>query len=255
MRENTLKRRLKDGKPAFGTGITFNSAEAVEFLGLVGYDFIFIDGEHAGIGPERCYDLVRAANAVGVEPVVRAPSSDPGVIQPYLETGASTIIVPHCSNAGIVRLAVSAGKHPPKGVRGVGSGSRAANYGLTQTPVQYFAEADEQTLILPMIEDAEAIKNIDAILAVEGLEGIFIGLGDLSMTMGYRGGQNHPAVQQAVSLVIEKAKARGLIVSASGGRDVESARAMVRQGIQMVLSSAATLLADACRGYLKGVRE
>lgn len=253
MRENRVRQLLQAGKPAIGTSVPFATPEAVEFFGLLGYDFFFIDGEHQAITPSDAIQLVRAANVVGIEPVVRAPVNDPGVILTYLETGASTIVVPHCSDAEAVRRAVQAVKYPPLGNRGAGTGSRAADYGLTAPPAEYFAAANEQTLVLPMIEEPEAIRNLDGILAVEGLEALFIGPTDLSLTMGYPGRPDDPAVQREIAMVVGRARAAGISVGITA-RDVASTLARLEGGANLILCGAAPLLAGACRAYLQAVR-
>ena len=170
-----------------------------------------------------------------------------------METGAYNFVVPHCNTPEAVRQAIQAVKYPPLGVRGAASSSRAANFGLTQTATEYFAAANELTMVLPMVEEVEAVENIDAILAVDGLEAIFIGPGDMSLTMGYPGQPFHPEVRARVDLVVKKARERGIHVGTIG-RDVEGTRAMIDQGIGMLLGSANALMAGACKAYLQGVR-
>lgn len=253
MRENRIRRRIRDDKVSIGTGLPFREPEMVEFIGLVGYDFFFIDGEHMGVSPETATRMVRAANVVGLEPVVRVPRNDPQDILAYLETGASSIVVPHCSTADDVQQAILAAKYPPIGWRGAASGSRVADYGLTQTPAQYFEAANKETMIFPLIEDVEAVEHLAEILAVEGLEGIWIGPSDLAGSMGYPGQVSHPAVQERVNAIIEQAHGAGTAI-AVGANDVASARARIEQGVRIIHSNAAGLFAAACRSYLAGVR-
>ena len=215
MRENQLKRMFREGKAAVGATAPFHTPEAVEMMGLLGFDFVFLDGEHGGLGPESCQSLVRAAQLSGIEPIVRVPRNDPTVILGYLETGAWSIQVPHVNTAEDARRAVEAIKYPPMGIRGAGSTTRAADYGLGPGPAEYFGHANEQTLVIPMIEEPAAVENIDEIVRVEGLEAIFIGSGDLALTMGYPGQRSHPDVMAAMDRAFQAGRSAGITVGAS----------------------------------------
>ncbi|MDO8671103.1 MAG: aldolase/citrate lyase family protein [Dehalococcoidia bacterium] len=253
MRENKLKRMIKEGKPAIGTLMPGKDPDIVQFIALLGYDFYFIDGEHGGIGAETAGTLVRAAQAAGIEPVVRAPSNDPAVILGYLEAGAYNIVVPHCSTANAVRRALAAIKYPPQGMRGSGSSTRAASFGLELSQADYIRWANEQTLLLPMLEEPEAFDNLGEILSVQGLEAVFIGPGDLSLSMGYGGQWDHPAVQEKIGMGIGLAKSQGIAV-ANVGRDAAHTRIQIERGCNIIISGAAGLMASACRKYLKQAR-
>ncbi len=253
MRENMLKRMIAEGKTAVGAYILFVDPQIVEFMGVAGFDYYFVDGEHCLMSFETICSLVRAANAASIEPVVRVPVNEPSIILRYLETGAWNVVVPHCNTGDDVRRAMSAAKYPPMGIRGANSMSRPARYGLTQTPAEYFAQANKETMIIPLIEEAAAVDNIDEILSVEGLEAIFIGAGDLALTMGYPGQMSHPAVREKADLVMRKAVERGVAVLASG-RTPEDARRAVEQGAKMILGYPGLMMASACKDYLEAVR-
>jgi 2-keto-3-deoxy-L-rhamnonate aldolase RhmA len=253
MRENKLKRMFREGRLAVGVMPPFVTPQAVEFLGLLGFDFAFIDGEHSAIGPETCEDLVRAAQLTEIEPIVRVPRNDPQTILSYLETGAWTIQVPHVNTAEDARLAVQSVKYPPRGIRGAGSSSRAAQYGLRRGAADYFAWANEQTLVIPMIEEATAVENIDQIVRVEGLEALFIGSGDLALSMGYPGQRAHPEVLAAIERVRAAAKDAGVPLGGVGG-DAAANSALAEQGYLFSLNSGGALLAGACRAFLDGIR-
>ena len=118
MRENRLLKMFGEGRLAVGATPPFVSPEAVEFMGIVGFDFVFLDAEHDAIGPETCQALVRAAELTGIEPLVRVPANNPQTILSYLETGALTVQIPHVNTAEEAHLAVQAVKYPPLGIRG-----------------------------------------------------------------------------------------------------------------------------------------
>jgi len=226
----------------------------VEFCGHLGFEYVFIDGEHAGVGIETCQHLVRAAHGVGMGVVVRVPSHDPSVILGYLETGAFTIVVPHVNTPAQAAAAVAAGRYPPAGARGAGSASRAANYGLTQTAAEYFVRANTEVLIIPLIEDIRAVDNVRDILAVPGVEAIDIGPGDLAASVGFPGHPDHPEVTPRIARVISAAKSAGKLVGCDAGTPA-GVRALAVQGVDFVMCNALKLLADAGRLFLSGVGE
>ena len=252
MRENTLKRLFREGRTAIGVLTPFMDPEAVEFLGLLGFDFVFLDGEHLPLTPAKCQELVRAAQLRGIETVVRVPTNNPAVILGYLEAGALNIQVPHVNSAEEARRAVQAVKYPPVGIRGAGSSTRAADYGLGLGAAEYFAAANEQTLVIPMIEEPAAVENVDQIVKVEGLEAIFIGSGDLALTMGYPGQRGQPEVLDAIGRVHRAARDAGIAVGGVGG-DAAANNALIRDDYQFILNSAGALFAGACRAFLSGI--
>ncbi|MBI4280411.1 MAG: host specificity protein [Armatimonadetes bacterium] len=252
MIQNRFRQKLKAGQCSIGV-ITFPSPETVEFCGLLGFDWVFIDGEHNGIGVETCQTLVRAAHSVGMGVMVRVPNADPSTMLGYLETGAFTVTVPHIATAVRARAAVAAGRYPPLGIRGAGSGTRSANYGLTQTSSEYFAQANKEVLIVPQFEDAEAIERIDEILAVPEVEALLIGPGDLAASMGYPGQGGHPEVVKVVDMVIRKAKAAGKIVGTTAGTPA-AVRALAAKNADFALCSANGIFGEAARKFLSEAR-
>ena len=253
MIRNVFREKLVPGRCSIGVFPGLLSEELVEFCGLLGFDWVFVDGEHGGVDAKTCQSLVRAAQAVGVGALVRVPSADPATILTYLETGAFAVTVPHINTPEQAQAAVTAGRYPPLGTRGAGSGTRAANFGLTQTPTEYFARANEQVMIVPLIEDIEAVTNIRAILEVPGVEAVLIGPGDLAATMGFPGGGGRAEVVAAVDRVIAEARATGRRVGTTAGTPA-AAKALIAKGADFILCSALPLLADAGRRFLREVR-
>ncbi|MDB5556541.1 MAG: 4-hydroxy-2-oxovalerate aldolase [Rhizobium sp.] len=188
--------RCTGGEVAVGTFAAIPHPVAIEVTAAAGVDFICIDWEHAQISRERIEDLVRAADVHGVPAMVRVPGHAPESIAAALDAGASGVLVPRVSTAEQARAAVQATRYPPVGSRGVGPG-RAAAYGY-RIP-DYLASANEKLLLAIQVETAEGLANIDAIAAVNGVDVIFIGPGDLSVSIGAMG----PAGAKKLNAAIE----------------------------------------------------
>ena len=213
MRENTLKQKLQDGKAAFGVMLTFPSAPMVEMLGHLGYDWILIDNEHGSVTVENSEDMIRAAELTGMAPIVRPVSNKPEIIAPFLDRGAWGVQIPHVNTADEARAAVDAVKYPLQGHRGVFSGGRPGEYGFAGNTAEYVEDANRNTLVCLMIEEVEAVENLEEMVAVDGVDVFFIGSGDLSASMGYAGQQTHPEVQammeRGITVIREAGKVAG----------------------------------------------
>ena len=254
MRQNLLRERIKRGGVLVGVAPPFVSPEAVEFFGLLGFDWILLDGEHGPIGVETCYSLIRAADAVGLATVVRVPANEPWLILSYAESGADAILVPHVVGAAAAEQLVRALRYAPDGNRGSMSASRAANYGVTQRPAEYFAAVERHALPMAMIEDVEALENLDEIARVPGLDAFLIGPGDLAMSMGYPGGFDNPLVRdevhRAASLLIAASKTVATVVA-----DADSARRAIEAGVRLVTVSAGAVIARCTRETVEAIRQ
>jgi 2-keto-3-deoxy-L-rhamnonate aldolase RhmA len=253
MRSNTLKSRWAAKEAVIGPLLSFNSPEIVEFCGYLGFDFVLIDAEHNLVSPETCQELVRAAESAGIVPLVRVPRNDQTTILPYLETGVMGVLVPHVRTREDAEKAVRAVKYPPRGNRSAAGSSRPANYGLTQSAPEYFRAANEQTAVLALIEEQEGFLNLNEIGAVDGLDLLFFGDGDLAMDMGFPGQREHPEVRR----VVEDAFARGSAAGFNLGAPAVSgsaARGLIRTGYQFVLVPLTSLLGAAGREFLHTAR-
>ncbi len=194
MRENTLKHKLQEGQAAFGVMITFPSPTVVEILGYLGFDWVLIDNEHGSITVDNSEDMIRAAELTGIAPIVRPVGNRPEIIAPFLDRGAWGVQVPHVNTREEAIAAVDACKYYPDGQRGMFSRGRPAEYGMSGSTTDYVAQANVNTLICLMLEEIEAIDNLEEIVTVKGVDVLFIGSGDLSQSMGYPGQQTHPEV-------------------------------------------------------------
>jgi 2-keto-3-deoxy-L-rhamnonate aldolase RhmA len=253
MRANAMRALLERGDVSVGTFLNFPDPGLVEFTGHRGFDWILFDAEHEGVGVPECYDLVRAADAVGLATVVRVPLNSPDVLLAYAESGASALLAPHISSGDAARLLVSSLSFPPLGDRGVSINSRAANYGLTQSPAEYLAAADQHTIPMALLEDDMTPEDLDGVLEVAGLDVFAIGPGDLAASMGLPGQGGHPRVVERVEYMADRLRSAGktLCYPCSGPADAEAAFAL---GARMLVTSNAGLLGRAMAEYLAGVR-
>jgi 2-keto-3-deoxy-L-rhamnonate aldolase RhmA len=251
MRRNLLREKLRAGTVLIGANLTFPSPAVVEFCGHLGFDWIFIDGEHGGVGVETCYSLVTAADAVGLASVVRVPSNDASSVLSYAETGAHALIAPHIVSASDAERLVRYTNYRPAGARGFFSTSRAANYGLTQTAREWAEDNASKPLTIAMIEDVEALDALTAMTTVPGLDAFFIGPADLAMSMGVPGGATDPEVQARVRGAAQHLKQLGKLV---GTTFIEGGQEAARNGVRLLAISVGGILAAGARPIVQAMR-
>lgn len=254
MRTNRLRELIEaDDRPLWGAFPTSPTPRLVEMLGHLGFDWVMLDAEHDALSLEQAYSLVLAADAHGMASVIRAPVNRPEVVLGYAETGVDSIIAPHVTTAAGARDLVASLAYPPAGTRGLAAGSRAANFGITQPGPEYFANTAAHTLPAALLEDVEAYDNLDEILAVEGLDILCLGAGDLSGSMGLPGQGSHPDVQARVTDAARRIQEAGKIASAGAG-DAASARAAAQMGARLIQVSLNNLMFGGVRDFFAAVR-
>ena len=253
MRTNTLKAKLAAGGDVVGVLLTVQNAELVELFGHLGYDFVFIDAQHGGVGVETARELIRAAELTGMTPLVRVPRNEPSVILDYLEIGAGGIIVPNVMRRADAEGAVRAIKYAPLGNRGNMPISRAGFYGVTQSSAEYMTRANQETLFLPILEDQEVLDVLPEVIGVEGVDAVLVGPGDLALSMGIPGGWSDPRVQAGVDRIVEAARA-GSKPAMIVPLDVEDGRRLRERGFQGLIVISGPLIAEAAREFLQGLR-
>ena len=249
MLTNHFKRALKEKRPQIGLWLGLCSSYSAELLAGAGFDWLLIDGEHAPNNVQTVLGQLQAVAPYPSRPVVRPPWNDAVIIKQLLDVGAQTLLIPMIQNAEQARDAVRATRYPPHGVRGVGSAlARASRW--NRVP-DYLQQADEQMCVLVQIETREAVKNLDAILQVEGVDGVFIGPADLSADMGFAGNPQHPEVQRTIDDAIARiraaGKAPGILMAnkALAQRYLEAGALFVAVGVDTtLLARAAEALAD-----------
>lgn len=201
----SFRNALSTGKPLKGLLVTVPSNEMVEMISDAGFDWLFLDLEHSPMSHETLLNLLRCVSPKCLS-AVRVPEATATDVARVLDAGAEAVIFPRVSTEAQARHAVSLCKYPPEGLRGVGMG-RGARYGKDFT--QYLQEANNSIACIVQIEDATAVTNAAAIAAVPGVDALFIGPYDLSMSMGLPGEVTHPRIQEAIASVA-RLKAPGL---------------------------------------------
>jgi len=252
MRKNKVKEKIMRGEPAIGIGLLWGSPDLVEFCGYLGFDWIWLDGEHGRFSPYSLWDIARASEVGNIIPIIRAPRNDPKLLLGYFEAGIMGVIIPHVRTKEDIVKAVQAAKYPPLGRRSSGA-IRPAKYGLFDHQKDYFREANEETMVVAMVEDPDGMENLAEILSVEGLDAVVIGYSDLSMSMGHPGEPDHPDVKK-----IGK-KARDMIVASEKWlqetiQDPHNAKKAIETGANLVRCSFTSLLKGAAQEYLEKTR-
>lgn len=202
-----VKADLKAGRPSIGSWLSMAHESIAEILAGAGYDWVVVETEHTAIDNSEVLRLMMAIEGAGSLPFVRVAWNDPIQIKAVLDSGAAGILVPMVNSAADARAAVDACKYPPLGKRGVGL-ARAQGYG--QNFKEYVERANEDGLLMVQIEHVDAVRNIEEILDVEGIDGTFIGPYDMSLSMGIPGQLEHPDILAAMDTVLEATKAKGL---------------------------------------------
>jgi len=246
----SLRARLENGDVVFGSFTLMVEPVWVEVLGRVGFDFVVIDCEEAGGDSygNRLEELVRACQTTGAIPTARIIENTPGAINRGLNAGNELLYIPHVRSAETAEQAVSAARYPPLGRRGAAPMVRAAHYGLEPWD-EYLTRANEDSLLIMMIEDLEGVENIEEIVQVPGVDGVLVGTWDLAVEMGCADyGPAPPQVMERVEKVIKITREAGLYSSAHGW-SAEAMAEYIGMGSQIITCSIDSTL------FLEGVRE
>ena len=212
-KKNKVKECRRQGKAALGTWVQMASPEIVEAVGYQGYDFVIIDMEHGHFDFDTTHQMVRAADAGGITPVVRVPANQDSLILKALDMGAMGVLVPGISTKEQAVSAVRAAKYAPLGTRGACPWIRATQYN-TENWVQHAQWSNEQTMIWLLVEGQEGVQNFDDILTVPNIDAMMLGPFDLSQSLGIPGQLDHPLLIKTLQGMVRKANARKIDVIA-----------------------------------------
>lgn len=231
---------LKNGKTAIGSHISLNDSTVTEIMGDVGFDYLWIDTEHTSITLDQLQNHLIAARASGVSAIVRVPEVSQVKAKPVLEMGPDGIVFPQVNNYELALEAVAACKYPPVGNRGWGP-RRAMHFGVDMTAQDYIAKANDDILTILQFEHINAYKDLDRILAIEGLDVVLLGPCDLASSMGHIGDWHHPEVERVVDDLFERVHKAGKKIGVSYGLcDKEELYRYQRRGVDMISIAAET---------------
>jgi 4-hydroxy-2-oxoheptanedioate aldolase len=204
---NQFREVLLAGQTQLGLWLAAANPYTAELAAASGFDWLLIDGEHAPNDVPTILAQLQAVAPYNCHPIVRPVSGDPALIKQFLDIGAQTLLVPMVETAQQARDLVAAMHYPPRGIRGVaGTLARASRWGRID---DYLRQAGDTVCLLVQVETRRGVDNLDEIVRVEGVDGVFVGPADLSASMGHLGNAGHPDVQAAVEGAISTIRGLG----------------------------------------------
>jgi 2-dehydro-3-deoxyglucarate aldolase len=203
---NSFRRDLRAGKTLIGCWASLASNITTEILGYAGFDWLLIDGEHAPNDWQTFIGQLQALKDSPSAPVVRPQWAEPVIIKRLLDIGFFNFLMPYIESAEQARAAVAATRYPPQGMRGVGILHRGNRFGSTP---QYFSRVNDDICVTVQIESPAGVNNVDAIVAVEGVDALFIGPSDLSAGFGHLGEPTHPDVLKVIERIVAAGRSGG----------------------------------------------
>ncbi|MBX3606563.1 MAG: 2,4-dihydroxyhept-2-ene-1,7-dioic acid aldolase [Piscinibacter sp.] len=252
MRENRLRTLWKNDQAAVNGWLAIPNSFATETMAHQGWDTLTIDLQHGVVDYQAMVTMLQAISTTATVPVVRVPWLEPGIIMKSLDAGAYGVICPMVSTREDAQRLVAYTHYAPRGTRSFGP-VRALLYGGADYPTQ----ANDTIVAFAMIETAQALDNLDAILSVEGLDAVYVGPSDLSLALGCKPSFDdvEPKVAQAIDHIVERAKAHGVVAGIHNGRP-DVARARIAKGYRFVtVSSDARILAAGSQELLRAMRQ
>ena len=250
MRLNKIKQLWREGQPATAAWLSTGNTFLAEIMAHAGFDAVIIDMQHGmGLSPEKAIQCMQAISTTDTVPVVRMSWNDPKDIQFVLDAGAYGVIVPLVNTKAETELAVGAAKYPPIGFRSIGP-NRARLY----SGPDYVQHANDETFVLVMIETMEAVNNLEEIANVPGLDGFYVGPGDLAVSLGLTPGpdaRRDPRHAEACQRVVDVARAHGLIPCHHGSGPEEAADRFAQGFMMCQIGSDSGMVANASADALK----
>ena len=242
MYKNKTKEKLKNNQAVFGYICNIPAASISEIAGQANLDFIVIDCEHGPMNEETAENMIRAAEVVGITPLVRVPSNEPHIILRYMDRGAAGVIVPHINTKEEAIRVVNSVKYAPLGKRGFAPGRWTLN--IEGDPFEF---ANNETL---------GIGNLDEILSVEGLDIIHIGAGDIAQEMGFIGDTKNPTVVNTIHEMIQKIYNSGKTAGTGGIQvtDYDNVNKTIELGARFLTLSTSGLLLQGTKTFLSNIK-
>lgn len=248
MRGNRVKEKLEAGQIATVISSHSNTGDTIDLCGSLGLDGFWLEGEHGAVTWAQIGDLSRACDLWGMSSIMRIHENEPGRITRTLDRGVNGIVIPHVNTKAEAERVVQSARFAPQGQRGMFSGRRA--YG----DPDYFNHANDELLVVVLIEEIQAVENLAAILTVDHIDVFFVAPSDLAQTMGFIGRADHPQVQETIDKALQQITAAGrtagtLVTDDLIARRIEAGARMlfysmdnwIRAGAQKLLDQVASL--------------
>lgn len=229
---NPVKQKLARGQPVIGLVISVNNVEVAAHGASLGFDFLWIEMEHAPITLDTLRNMVLATRGLPAVPFARPPVNELWTAKQVLDAGVLGVIFPFTRTPELARQAVAACRYPPLGLRGSGADLAQARWPSAEG---YYDFADANVLVVAMVEDTSAVSHIDEIAATPGIDVLFIGTSDLSFSLGLRGTQAHPKLDQAVKEIVAAAGRHGKVLGRPA-RTLQEIKRFQKQGFQFFMS-------------------
>jgi 2-keto-3-deoxy-L-rhamnonate aldolase RhmA len=204
--ESPIRRRLRESQPVFGCTITCNSLETAARAATAGFHFLWLEMEHSPVTLETIRHVVLTTRDLPAVPIARVPVTETWMAKRVLDAGVHGVIFPFVSTPALAKVAAEACRYPPVGRRGSGASLATSSW---PEPDSYVDSADRNVLVVVLVEEASALSHLDEIAATPGVDVLFAGTGDLSFSLGLRGKQDHPRVQEAAAGVLAAARRHG----------------------------------------------
>lgn len=228
--KNPVRARLEAGEPVFALTLTTPSAEIAARAATLGFHFLWVEMEHSPITLETLRTVVLATRGLPAAVFARVPVVERWTAKRVLDQGVSGVIFPFTSTPDLARAAAEACRYPPLGRRGSGAGLASATWpeaGL------YYDSADREVMVIAVVEEREAVENIEQIAATPGIDALFIGTSDLSFSLGFRGRQDEPELVAAIEKIRDAARRHGKAVGRPAGSP-EQAKRFVEEGFLLI---------------------
>jgi len=242
MRENRIKQKIKAGQAAHIISGHANT-DMIDFLGQFGFDGVWLEGEHGPLSWEQIGDMSRACDLWGMTSVTRVNNNEPGMIMRALDRGTMGIVVPHVNTRQAAEQAMQSTKYAPMGYRGMFGGRQS--FGVPD----YFRRANDQTMVVVLIEEIEAVHNLAEILTIDNIDVFFVAPSDLAQTMGHIGNAGHPEVQAVIDTAIAQIVAAGRTPGTLVNDD--NVERYLNAGVRFCMTAWTNWVAQGARGYLQ----
>ena len=235
--KNHVKDLLKTGKPALGVSLSVMSPNLIRIISDSGFDWVLYDTEHGPWSIETVNDMIQRTSGSTASPIIRVVWDDMNVIKKALDTGTKGIIVPWVTSKEMAENAVLWSRYPPEGLRGLAPGRAARAWNLSSE--EYVEIVNDEIFVAVQIEREEAVRRVEEIVSVEGIDATWLGPADLSASMGIRGQFFHPKVVRAMEMMVEACLNAGVAPGIAAGSGVQRfglgyVKKLIDQGFQFI---------------------